>query len=370
MKKILFIIGSLEGGGAEKVLITVLNNFDFHKFKVDLLILNPTGIHFNSIPKQVSLIKYYSYSNSILKKIETRLFKYLKVDFFEILRTQFKVRKKYSTIISFLEGSPLRIHSYLLKRADVNITWVHTDLFHNHNTQYSWINSLDESNAYKQMSKIIFVSYEAKQQFERRFKNIVDKQVIYNPIDRIFIENFSNVIKIQKKKFTVCCIGRLEKVKSIDRILKLAMRLKKENYSIDFWIIGEGSLRKNLETLSETLDLQDCIKFLGYINSPYNYLKNSDLFLLTSAAEGFPLVICEALCCGVPVISTRCSGSNEILQNGKFGLLTNHDDDDIYLNVRNIIDSSNLRHHFQIMALERAKLFNIENTMSKIYKLI
>lgn len=370
MKKILFIIGSLEGGGAEKVLITVLNNFDFHNFKVDLLILRPIGVHLNAIPKQVSLIKYYSNSNSILKTIEARIFKYFKTDFFEILRTRLKVRKKYSTIISFLEGSPLRIHSYVVKRADVNITWVHTDLFNNYNTRNLWINSLDESNAYKQMSKIIFVSYEAKYQFGKRFKNNVEKHVLYNPIDRKHIQKYPDLIKIHKLNFTICCIGRLEEVKSFDRVLRLAKRLKNDNYSIDFWIIGEGSLRKNLETLTERLDLQDSIKFLGYINSPYNYLKNADLFLLTSAAEGYPLVICEALCCGVPVISTHCTGSNEILQNGKFGLLTNHDDDDIYLNVRNLIDNSNLRNHFQKMALERAELFNLENTMSNIYTLI
>jgi glycosyltransferase involved in cell wall biosynthesis len=107
-----------------------------------------------------------------------------------------------------------------------------------------------------------------------------------------------------------------------------------------------------------------------YINSPYHYLKNSDLFLFTSVVEGFSLVICVALCFGVPVISRRCAGPNEILQNGKLGILTNYDDDYIYINIQNLIDNSNLRNHFQKMGLERAKLFDLEKSMSNIYTLL
>ena len=65
--------------------------------------------------------------------------------------------------------------------------------------------------------------------------------------------------------------------------------------------------------LVSDLELRNVVHFLGFINPPYPFMKIADILLMTSKAEGFPLVLCEALCLGVPVIATKCTGPIEIL---------------------------------------------------------
>ena len=92
-----------------------------------------------------------------------------------------------------------------------------------------------------------------------------------------------------------------------------------------------------------------------------------DIFLLTSSAEGYPLSVCEAMCLGVPICATRTTGTLEILDNGKYGVLTEQDENSIFEAVKLLIDDADLRNEFHIKSLERSEVFDIKKTMEEIY---
>lgn len=220
------------------------------------------------------------------------------------------------------------------------------------------------------MTKIVFVSNFSKSQFELLFDIKTEKLTIYNPIDVNAIQSFNGEIIISKSKFTICFVGRLVEIKAIDRIIRLAYQLKNEGYILEFWIIGDGVLRKDLEKLCVRYNVQDSVKFLGAKNPPYGYLKVADIFILTSITEGFSIALCEAMCLGVPIVATGCSGSIEILGDGQYGLITKHCDDDLYINVRKLIDDAELRMVFRNKSLLRALEFNVQDSLKSLYRLL
>lgn len=115
--------------------------------------------------------------------------------------------------------------------------------------------------------------------------------------------------------------GRLEPQKDYPILIQAfaKMRAKRECRLI---ILGEGKERSKLESLVETLNIQEYVSFSGFVPNPYVYMAKADLFVLSSAWEGFGNVLVEAMACGLPVVATDCpSGPREILQNGLYGPL-------------------------------------------------
>jgi glycosyltransferase involved in cell wall biosynthesis len=370
-KNILIIIGSLDGGGAEKVLVDILKFFDYTRFEVALCLFSKKGIYISEVPKQVRILPLYSNKNGFLAKIEHRLYRHFRISLFESFRIKRKVAKHYDSIISFLEGEPIKFHSYIASRTNRNISWVHTDLFKNYNTVGYSLSAKDELNAYQKMDEIVFVSNDAMIQFKRKFTLKANHRMIYNPIDKKSIIETSAINSVVKEKFTICTIGRLFEIKALDRFIRVARMIKNVGFDFDYWIIGEGPLKEELLKLRDKLDLTNNVHLLGFKNPPSSWLKASDIFVNTSIAEGFPLVVCEALCLGKPIVATRCTGTVEMLGNSEFGILTDHDDESIYQGIKKLIDNPNLMKFYQGKAYDRSiELFDITKTMSEIYTIL
>lgn len=140
-------------------------------------------------------------------------------------------------------------------------------------------------------------------------KNI---EVIPNGID---LQRFRN-LDHSKNGFVVMTVARLEKVKGIEYLIRAI-----KNFQL--LIIGEGSERKNLETLVKELNLQDKVKFLGEIPNQEvpQYLAKASCFVLPSLKEGFGIVILEAMAAGVPVIATNVGGIPDIVEHEHTGIL-------------------------------------------------
>ena len=111
------------------------------------------------------------------------------------------------------------------------------------------------------------------------------------------------------------------------------------------------------------------VKFLGYQANPYPYIKVSDIFVLTSDTEGYPTVVCEALCLGKPVISTNITGSDELLANG-IGILTGFEPDAIAEQIGRLIQSRELCSHYAHLAAQRGQQFQPQDVMAQIYSLL
>lgn len=370
MKKILFVISSLSGGGAEKTLITYLRCFDYKRYKVDLCLVNKVGVYLEDVPKEVRLIPLYNDLSSMRTKLEYNLYSRFGLGFLERMRIRKSVDKNYDAIISFCEGRSLKFHSYITDYTKNNITWVHTDMHNNHHSVGKIFSARHELQAYGKMQTVVCVSENAKRQFDKEFPCIkVPKKVIVNPIlkDAIVAYRDTDVVK---GSFILSGVGRLSTEKAFDRTVRLAVYLKKKGYKFHINIIGDGPCREELNTLINKNDVEDCVSLLGFINPPYRELSCSDIFLNMSKVEAYPLVICEAMCLGIPVIATKTAGSVELLGGDKYGLLVEQNDESIFEGVERFMNDDRLRNHYHEKALERADSFDVKTVMTEVYSLI
>lgn len=370
MKKLLFIIPGLSTGGAEKVLITLLRNIDYSRFDVELLLIFNVGVYFDQIPEQVKLSFVYPKPNSLRQKIDFSVYYKLNLVFFERISVRMALKSsKYDAIISFLEGRALKAHSYITNLARKNITWVHTDLDKNHYTNDISMKNVLERKAYAKMDEVVFVSNEAKVQFDKLGYSVKNETIVHNPLEKDFIQSF--ICQSKNQTFTIVLCGRLAKVKAYDRMIRVAKRLKDDGLQFQVHFIGDGREREYLQELITSLSLTDNVKLMGFKNPPYFEMAKADLFVSTSIAEGYPINICEAICLGLPIVATRCAGTTEILNEGDdFALLAEQNEDSIYSCVKRMMLDDDLRNECRNKTLKAAERFNIQKTMREIYQLL
>ena len=377
MKSVLFIMPSLPGGGAEKVLIEILRHIDYKQYNVSLFLEYREGVYLQDVPDKVSILALHGPNNLWFQRLHRRLVERgWYAPFHELVyRRMFLTLlrgKRYDTIISFMEGSAVKFHSYIFDKGKRNISWVHIDFQQKHWSLDFFRDAEDERQCYEKMDKIIFVSNDAKTGFDSLFHLSAEKYAVhYNIIDADRIRRLSQMCTAeQKNRFTICMLGRLNTQKRHDRAISVAKTLKELGYDFELWIIGDGELREKIEKQINEAGLQDVVKLKGFINPPYSMLAQADIFLNTSEAEGFSLVVAEAFCLGIPVVSTNVSGPRELLGDSEYGILTSQEEKDIVSAVRTMMDKSLVRKHYSVMSITRSQMFNVDASMSAFYKLL
>lgn len=359
---------SLWGGGAEKVLVNILNNINYKRYHIDLCLLVKEGVYLPDVPVEVKVSSLLR--NRLTYRIIKRLSKILRTDLFYRIIVNNKIKEKYDIEISFLEGPSLKFHS-LIKSSAYKVTWIHCNLniqrwwerhFHSHN---------DARNAYLKMDKLIFVSHDALKEFNILFKSLEkEKQVLYNPINKTEIVSKALEFEVSKKRLTICTIGRLQPQKSYHLLIEAVSMLNLDKIEFDLWIIGTGPLEHNLKKLASKYKISNNIAFLGFKKNPYPYLRSADIFVNTSTTEGFPLVIAEAVSLGKAIVATSVTGTTEILNNGNYGILTTHDPTDIYMALKGLILNAELRKEYETKAKKRSEMFDLNESMKRFEELI
>lgn len=320
-KHILLIMAHLEGAGAEKACIDLLKNFDKKRYRITLLLIYNQGTFLSEVPGEIEIVPLY---DRIPRKWHEKLLK----RFPEIRNRGIRGRlgrvvgdEKYDAIISYCEGLPVIAHSFLLEHGQRNLTWVHCDMLKYPWTRRYFMDSEEERRMYSRMDRIIFVSDEAASAFEKKYGIEGKSMVIPNVIDRESIIRRSEEMKMEKPKFTVINIGRLVPVKNHMRLIDMMSILKNRNLDVQLRIVGEGPLLGRLREYAKRKEVSDNVQFLGFQTNPYPYLKASDVYVMSSDAEGYSLTVSEAICLGIPVVSTpvarvkalKSSGAAEIV---------------------------------------------------------
>lgn len=335
MKKILFCIPTLDGGGAEKVLVNLVNNLNEKEFDITVFTLFDGGVNIKKLKPNIKHLYYFRkifHGNIYLLKIfkPSKLFKIM-------------IKDKYDIIVSYLEGPTTRIVSGCNDNNTKIINWVHTEVTNIREFKKVYRSMNEMKKCYHKYSETIFVSKTAEDAFKNSIMKDINTRVIYNTIDDAEIKMASMDCTPQNFKkdenLKIISIGRLTKVKGYKRLLNIHKELIAEGINHSLYLLGEGSQRKELENFIKINDLERTVHLLGYQDNPYKYIKESDLYVCSSYKEGYNTAVIEALIIGVPIITTNCSGMAEILDNGKYGIITENNLKNLKLAIKEMITS-------------------------------
>ncbi|MFR9211411.1 MAG: glycosyltransferase [Intestinibacter bartlettii] len=347
---------NLAGGGAERVLVDLLDEIDYEKYNVDLLLIRKEGIYIDDINRNVNIKSIFSYDNSFNNKIfnyiKSLLYKYVPKFFIGNI-----IGKKYAVEISFLEGETSSLLLYSKNKNSKKVAWIHTDLEKMDN-----LNIIQEKKIYNIVDKIICVSNDCKDSFLKLYPEYKEKiKVIYNLLNKSKILKLGNKKEVNLPSYNyILSIGRLTKEKRFDRLIKAYKLLVDKGIKQDLIILGEGNLKTSLENLVDELDLKERVFFPGFTKNPYYWIKNSDLFVLASDLEGFSLVVAEAMILGKAIVSTDCVGPTELLGNGEYGIVTQRDKESLKCGIESLLLDEEKKFLYEKKALERSKIFNKE----------
>lgn len=373
IRKVAFLINSLECGGAERVVSTILNNF-VEKYECYLILIQ--GGIFYDLDERIKII--------YLDKSENNL-EFLK--FFKLPILAYKlgrIIKKYKLkkIISFLSRSNyVNILSSIFAKHKIIINERSMPFL-----QYQYgisgkINKFLIKKLYPLSSLCLSNSYGNMIDLKNNF-NINKILCIHNPFNINMIEKLSkNSIKIPKKRFTFVTVGRLDSGKNHKLIIEAI-----KNFNVDLWIIGNGHLKTELHSYIKSENLIDKVYLLGIQENPFSFLSRADCFVFASNHEGFPNVLVEAMICGCAVISTDClSGPREILapnsdinfhlkdkiELAQYGILTPIKNLEKMKEAINLmINDDRLRQSYKEKAKQRANDFRIEKIIKQYEEII
>lgn len=366
MKKLLFMIDTLNGGGAEKVLFDILNNFDYKKYQIDLFLIKKEGIYLEKLDKRINVKSFFDKNDNFLKYFFDRKLYKLARKYPKLINLI--IKDEYDVSIAFLEGRATKILSY---KNGKKIAWVHIDL-----EKHRVLNFEEEKKYYSYYDRIVGVSNQATNAIKKLYPEISDKcSTIYNPIivEDILIKAQSNekVFK-DNNKIKIISVGRLAKQKGFDILLEAHKKLIDEKIEHEVYILGnDGGEQEYLINKIKEYNLENNFFLIGFKENPYAYIKQADIFVSSSRYEGYPLVIMEALTLGKAIIGTKCTGTTELLENGKYGILVEPENvEKLSSAMKNLILNSELRKKYEILSLERRKIFNKNEIFEQIENLI
>ena len=151
--------------------------------------------------------------------------------------------------------------------------------------------------------------------------------------------------------------------KGYDRLIEAVAKLK-NTFDFEVWIIGEGNDRQQLEELIKKHGITN-IKLMGYKENPFPYVKLADMFLCTSRHEGYSTVISEAIILGKAILTTDCSGMDEMLDDGKYGIIVENSIEGIQLGIKQVLENPQIQKEYSTLAQERSSFFSLEKNIKK-----
>ena len=329
MIKLLFFIESLSGGGAENALVTLIDNLDKEKYDIYLVSLVDMGAFKEDV--DTNSVHYHPvipFSSGILAELLGRI-KYKLIYHYLPLQLVYKwilPRVTFDWYIAFVEGFSTKLMAFAPGR---KIAWVHTDLAKN-----PWPLKIgiykdlkEEIDTYSHFDKIVCVSHVVEGTMKRVY-GLQRTATLYNIVDKNRIVSLSllpHQIALSSG-FNIVTVGRLVPQKRFDKLIPIVAKLRRDGANVHLYIIGEGPDRAKLERISNVLGTKEAVFFTGFLKNPYPLMRNSDLMVSPALAEGFGLVVAEAMILGLPIIGMNSSGTSELLGYGRYGELCDSDD--------------------------------------------
>jgi len=389
-KKLLFVIPSLDAGGAEKSLVNLLNTIDETRFSVDLFLFSHKGLFLSQIPAYVNILPKNKEIEIFQKPLIASVLKFLqkgklfsairRIQFFltnkkiknSSLAEQFSwkfieksfepINKEYDAAIGFLEKSSIYFTVDKVQ-AKKKIGIIHT--------YYSKLNmNIEfEKKYFSYLYHIAMVSHECLEDLKSLFPDFSEKMLIlHNIVSSSLIKNLSQKESEILKPNSIISIGRLVELKGFDIAVNAAEILKKNNIDFHWYIIGEGTERHNLETMIHQKNLQGYVTLLGLKENPYPYIRQAKIFVQPSKYEGKSIAIDEAKILSKPIVLTNFDTAKDQIENNFNGLICAMTPDSVAENILKYIKNQEFTN--EIIANLQSENFGTEAEIEKFYKII
>ncbi|WP_121610092.1 glycosyltransferase [Mesobacillus foraminis] len=366
MKKVLFISKSGEIGGLEKVLIDITALLDRTKYEVTVMTGEYNQEIKNYLPKD---IKY-----SCLFKKRFRGLDRILVHFPSTLLHKIFIKQFYDVEISFQEGYPTKIIAGASKNSR-KVCWLHNNPYYYDFNQPFFKNKDALKQSLEKFDQIVAVSNFIAKGYTRYMELNKQIKVVYNSIDLKKIitlskENINDLDESNDKVFRICYVGRLSEEKQVDLLIESVLSLRVRYENIELNIIGEGHKFNDLYDKVVRANASDYIKFLGYKENPYPYMSRASMLVCCSLTESFCLVVAEAIALGVPVLSTKCGGPEELLENGHYGLLVDNNLEALTNGIAEMINNQEVYNKYKMIDDFHLKKFDKNFIIKQVENII
>lgn len=363
MKRVVFLIHDLGAGGAEKVLVSLVNHMNQKEYDITVISLFGGGINEQFLAPH---IKHYSlWARSIPGN--SKLMKLLTPQQLHSIC----IKDHYDIEVAYLEGPSARIISGCSNPAAKLIGWIHGEQHTRKHASGSFRSYVESQKCYERFDRIVCVSETVRKDFLSIYPHIKNACVRYNTIenDRIFSMKDEPIepLVFSNKEINLVAVGKITKNKGFDRLARIIKKLRGEEFNVHLYALGTGKDQPIIEDYIRKNRISDYYTFLGYHTNPYKYVARSDLFVCASLTEGFSTAAAEALIVGTPVCTVDVSGMKEMLgNNNEWGVVTKNNDDALYQGIKWLITDPRRLEAYKERALERRKIFSVENTVDAV----
>lgn len=392
-KKILFVIPSLDLGGAEKSLVNLLNSIDYNLYEVDLFMFLKRGVFLNSVHKEVNIIEnseaYQLFSRSVLKAVPVFALKGKIALVYHKLLFAFKNRyyknsaineqytwkhtsrfmpflqKEYDAAIGYLEKSTYYFVADKVK-ASKKIGWIHTDL------EALKLDFDFEKQYFDKLDYLVMVSEGLKERLLFKLPSLKSKiKVVENINSQKMIVHLSEQepqVKLKEQFFNIIFVGRLVKEKGLFMALDAISILKEKQLKVKFYLAGKGGLENELKKYVSDKGLVEEVMFLGIQENPYPLIKQADIFMMTSFYEGKSIALEEAKILNKPIVITNFSSAKDQIKDKITGLVAEMNAEAIAEKLMQLYHEEDTR--MKLKANLRQEKLGNENEIEKLYQII
>jgi len=310
MTRVLYIVNSLDAGGAQRTLIDLAKNLDRRKYKPHVLCLHKSGLYMDQVAVNMEVsvlaLPYRMRIREILE-VGAMIRKYEPA----IVHTFLTNANRWGTIAARISRVPIVVNSLQ------NCYYYET-----------WSQKVVDRLAFSLASHAVSCS-EAVRKFHVQYKRYPPRKIstIYNAVDTAKFRpaedksHLRTLLGIRSDAMVIGITGGLIKQKGHEYLLEAAADLHGKNGNIEYVFVGDGPLRSDLEAKAASLGLKDHVFFLGVRRDVGALIQGFDIFTLPSLWEGFGIAIAEAMASGVPVVATSVDGIRELVDDGSTGIL-------------------------------------------------